>query len=219
MAKRYTKAQKRRFNTIAVSERCQYRLYLRGSPSSWNLTKERWWRKKPHFWSWMNEPPKSFLAFDQLIKEVGEAGINLAADYRSQSPLHNHWPAAPERYYEKWVSWPHLFGRPLLALDQLKKETKEAGVTKILDYDAEYQLHKGWPSNPDDFYGVSWTEIFEKTLLTLNQLKREVKRAKVDSCDLYDKSYKLHKGWPSNPDTFYGDEWIPISFRYRKLSI
>jgi len=56
MMARYTKAQKERFDEVALQERGQYRRMLQGKSSSWptNFNKG-WWKQTPERWAWLNE--------------------------------------------------------------------------------------------------------------------------------------------------------------------
>jgi len=63
MGKRFSKEERERLDAYAIHERIEYRYrnLLRGSgrwarASSWNAAKERWWRRTPERWAWLNEP-------------------------------------------------------------------------------------------------------------------------------------------------------------------
>jgi hypothetical protein len=115
----------------------------------------------------------------------------------------------------------NLFGKEKLTLAQLKKEVKKAKVDSKTKYRISRKLHKSWPSNPNRYEGwVSWQDLFGREgtgagrprntqALKYSKLRRVVKREKISSQRHYDKAQKKHSpAWPSNPDRYYGEEWV-----------
>lgn len=58
--------------------------------------------------------------------------------------------------------------------------------------------------------------------LTFQELKEAVKKANISTVGEYKEVYKIHQkeGWPSNPNNYYGDEWVgwPNLFGKEKVS-
>jgi len=81
--------------------------------------------------------------------------------------------------------------------------------------------HNNWPAAPNVIYKgkgwQGWPELVEKEnfmkkeRLSFNDFRVEVKRSYSGEKDVnkwYQEEYKRYPKWPSNPDKFYGDEWI-----------
>ncbi len=119
------------------------------------------------------------------------------------------WRATPER----WV-WLNELSREYLTLPQLKKAVKKEGISSKPLYRKKYPKHSDWPSDPWCYYGdewISWRDLFgrkELKFLTLPQLKRAVKKEGISIHTAYQKESPRHSDWSSDPNRYYGDEWI-----------
>ncbi len=168
--------------------------------------------------SWLDFLGNRYLSLAELKEEVRKFEVLTIEEYKIQRKTEKgtRWPSAPDRFYRdrgEWISWKDLFGSKFLTLVELKKSVKSAGISRKSEYNTQYKLHKGWPSNPGrgkDW--VSWNDLFgrsgypRKAFLTLPQLKKVVKKEGVYREAAY-KQVRKEQNWPSNPDRCY-DEWI-----------
>jgi hypothetical protein len=95
-----------------------------------------------------------------------------------------------------------------LSLKKIKLEIKKLGIKSIDEY-IKYRKENNkteWPGNPTRKYAVKWRDILEKKLLSLSELKLEVKKLGITNEHDYRK-YRKSKNktnWPSSPDDCYG---------------
>ena len=58
--------------------------------------------------------------------------------------------------FEKLLKARDFKGKKKLSFEDLKREVREAGITKETQYWDEYKKHPGWLSNPDFAYKTEW---------------------------------------------------------------
>ncbi|MFA6602065.1 MAG: DEAD/DEAH box helicase family protein [Candidatus Paceibacterota bacterium] len=180
-----------------------------GWPSSPDVNfRERW----PGWLSFLGKE-KEYLPFEKFIVEVRAAGITSGTDYEAARNDHPQWPPVPDyTYRDEWMGWAHVFGKEkktFLTFTQLKEEVKIAGILDGPGYTAAYKQHSGWPSHPDTYYPEwsGWYEFLGTDFLKFETLKTEVRDAAIAGLNDYKKKYREHKGWPSNPNMVFKDQW------------
>lgn len=101
---------------------------------------------------------------------------------------------------------------PTLSLAELRGRCRDLGITTCTEYKKQYDLIPGAPSNPNLFYSdwVSWPDLFGqgvKSVISLDQLKKEVRSRGITSSTEYKKRYQEIPGAPSRPYKVYA-EWV-----------
>jgi len=148
------------------------------------------------------------ISLKKLRVEVKKAGIEGQIEYRQKRKP--SWPSNPRKYYkDEWINWYDLFGKKKIdiSLKQLKKDAEKAGIKSQKEY--KQKRKPNWPSNPDQYYQVNWTnwrDFLGKKKIHLKQLKKEVKKEGIKSQKEYESKRKSH--WPSDPNQYCKDEWI-----------
>jgi len=152
-----------------------------------------------------------FISISQLKIEIEKCKINSQREYDQNRKT--NWPSNPDVYYkDEWVSWNDLFGKKkveFISLPELKEEIKKYNVKNFREY--KKNRRNNWPSAPNVYYKdewVSWNDLFEKEkeLISLSQLKIDVKKFNVNSMKEYHE--KRQENWPSAPNVYYKDEWV-----------
>ncbi len=172
------------------------------------------------------EVVKKVVSLDQLKTEVRAAGVNSFDKYRTERINHPQWVMHPDITFKDngWVSWPDLFGKKKISLEELKKEVQAAGVDSFDKYHAARQDHPHWPSVPKKFFKShgwkNWSDIFGREevekISSLDQLKNEVRTAGVNSFRMYHAARQYHPHWPARPDVFFADNWSSWSDLFGK---
>ena len=102
--------------------------------------------------------------------------------------------------------------RDRIRLTQLKKEVRRLRITTAPQYLARYKEIPGAPGNPWTYYAdsgwVSWLDLFgRKSRISLDLLKKEVRRLRIITWGKYQKRYKEIPGAPCDPPKIYTD-WV-----------
>jgi hypothetical protein len=155
------------------------------------------------------------ISLRELKKELKRLKITVQSEYRFRyKEIHGAY-AAPDKRYSEWISWSDLFGRAVyerISLRELKKAVKRLKITSETNYKSRYKEIQGAPSQPDDYYAewISWPDLFGRAVyekISLDQLKREVKRLKITSSTEYISRYKEIPGAYAAPYHMY-PEWV-----------
>ncbi len=162
------------------------------------------------------------LTLTELKEELKRLGVDDSLKYdiaRKQNP---QWPAAPDSFYRDkgWISWLDLFGRLKLTLEELKEDIKLAGVTDYKSYKKEQAKRPNWPSNPSVFYKDKGWKSFEDlcgkaekvSKLSIIELKEELRLLGITTVDAYKAEQKNHPSWPGQPDLFYKNKGVWVSW-------
>lgn len=156
-----------------------------------------------------------FLSIDMLQKEVRAAGVTSGYHYKAVYKKHAGWPASPDKKYgTEWPGWDAFLGKEarFLSIADLKKEVRANRVSTGPEYKESQKLHPDWPSNPNIYYGEEWPgwPAFLETedrFLSFVELRQEVREAKVEKKEYYERVRKSHPGWPADPAKKYHDQW------------
>jgi hypothetical protein len=116
--------------------------------------------------------------------------------------------------------------KPFLSLKDLKSELEKYKINSQRNY-KKYRKEKNkknWPSNPNRYYKISYRELFDKEkikLLSLKDLKLELKKYKIDNVLKYKKyrKEKNKKDWPSTPNRTYKIFWRELFNKNPFLSL
>ncbi len=158
----------------------------------------------------------NFLSLEELKTQVLSEGIVDGKQYVKVYKEHPGWPSTPAYTYgEKWPGWKIFLNKEaveFLSLDELQKQVLAADVQDEVDYKKIKKDHKDWPYDPAYFYKgewQNWREFLKKNnrFLSYDAMRLQVKEKGVSDWGQYQKVYKNHPGWPSNPYATYRDEW------------
>jgi hypothetical protein len=157
-----------------------------------------------------------FLSLKELKLELKKYKINSQLKYRKYRKEKNKdWPSNPDKYYK--ISWRELFDKEktkFLSLKELKFELEKLEINTRSKY-KKYRKEKNkkdWTSNPNEYYKISWQELFDKEktkFLSLKELKFELKKYKINTGEKYIKyrKEKNKKDWTSHPNEYYKISW------------
>ena len=159
---------------------------------------------------------KEFLEWEDFVKEVRSSGITKFSEYRLNKK--QNWPAQPSTHYDEWKGWNHLiygvvkklYKSKKISYEQLKNEIKEKSIDSMDKYREVYKKYN-WPSQPNRYAEfISFYEFFGKDkqeYVSYDELKIQVKKAKIKSIIKYDSYRKKHdkKEWPCSPSSFYDE--------------
>lgn len=155
---------------LNIGSSSEYSKFLLENPN-WPQSPQHSYKNKGwvDWYDFLGKEKPKWLNFDELKKEVKEAGVTTQKQYQQESRNRPNWPADPYTRFkdEGWISWPDLFGkeyREHLPFDRFKEEVKEAGLKNRNQYRVSYKKHKGWPARADDVYRnsgwTSWEDLF-----------------------------------------------------------
>lgn len=158
-------------------------------------------------------------SFDEFKKAVRAVGIQSRNDYNARRDP--RWPSNPQDYYKEWKGMIDLLGKEepveYVKFTVIKKAIKVKGIKSNKEYQEVRKNSPGWPSQPETAYKKDWkgwvdflgkTSNKEYDFLSLKDLKESVKKTGARSVPQYRVERKKHIDWPSDPGTYYGDEWI-----------
>lgn len=161
---------------------------------------------------------QKFLCFEDFKKDMIKFKIKSEPHYRDFREKNGkiNWPSSIS-YYK--ITWTKFFGKNKLSLNDLKKDLKKFKINSQPQYKKFKIKHSknNWPGDPNKHYKINWSELFEKTKLSLKELRTELKKLKIKSMphyNLYRKKY-AKKNWPSDP-ICYGIKWSDL-FENKKI--
>jgi len=132
------------------------------SKPKWASNPNSTYRKEWVSWyDFLGKTKLEIISFQELKKEVQEAGVKNQRDYRKISKNKPDWVSTPERSYSKeWKNW-HDFLGSYLKFSTLKKEVRKAGIQNGSQYAKAKELQRKWPRHPYVFYKKEWTNWYD----------------------------------------------------------
>ena len=200
------------------------------------MYKDSGWTNWADFMGRENPNERGFLSFGDFqdsVRSLYSGEGNVQRWYHRERKNHKDWPSAPHQTYKDkgWIDWSEFVGKE----NRLKKvfpsfldfqtEVKSLypgqGDVQKWHYD-ERKNHKNWPVEPRRFYEdggwIGWSELvgrenpMKKKWLSFIDFQVEVRNlypGKGNVARWYEKEYKYHTYWPSEPDEMYKDRgWI-----------
>lgn len=171
---------------------------------------EKW----PGWILFLGKEAKDFLSFEVLQTQVRDAQIKGSLEYKESYKAHHDWPASPENSYkDQWSSWEVFLGKEdkFLSFEVLQQQVRFAAVKGMREYKIISKDHVGWPATPEKVYKDQWPgwEVFlgKEGWLAFEVFQAQVRSANIKNSVEYSRVYSQHRGWPSNPDYVYKDQW------------
>ena len=226
--KKFIKDQGIKTSTDYRLQRKKHKGVLNGwsLPSNPNKYYEKEWVSWEEFFG---KPP--IASYEELKKFVKDQGVKTSRGYqllrRKKGVINGRRiPSNPYISYDEWEGWNEFLGKksspPFASYEELKKIARDQGIKSAKDYHLFRTENKGvfngWrmPSEPHKKYKewTNWNKFLEKrSMASYEELKEMVRSQGITSSGKYDSWRKKNKGvlngWnlPSNPNTYYEEEW------------
>jgi preprotein translocase subunit SecE len=165
---------------------------------------------------------KTKISLEKLQEKLQELGITSQPQYLKYRKENNkiNWPSHPDKFYN--IKLNELFGKIKISLEQLQEKLQELGITSQPQY-LKYRKENNkinWPSHPDKFYNISWSELFgkiKKEFLSLEELQKKLKEHNITTKSQYLKYRKENNkiNWPSEPRS-YNISW---NYFFEKINL
>ncbi|AJR07186.1 integrase [Photobacterium gaetbulicola] len=161
-----------------------------------------------------------YLTYAEARKAAIGLGIQFLPEYKQRYKEDERLPSSPHQVYaDDWVDWFSFLGREKPTWYLTYIEASEAaigmGIQSQPEYKQRYKEDERLPSSPEQVYADDWVDWFsflDKEKRTLYLTYAEASKAAIalglQSPQEYKQRYKEDKCLPSNPRTFYGDDWV-----------
>ena len=170
--------------------------------------KDKGWESWEHLFG---VEKKEKLSFEDLRKQVREAGIKNRSEYKFEYQNRKGWPGSPEKAYEEWTGWKDFLGTKgsYEPLEIVIPEVRRLGIKSSSEYFTALKKHPTWPTDPKRSKGwVDWYTFLGKekpSEISLDELKERVRSLGINKQSDYQKESRLHDDWPSDPYSKYKD--------------
>ena len=163
--------------------------------------------------------PEFYPTYSEAKMAVRLLNIRSRADYMRRYKEDPHLPSNPQMIYKKeWESFPSFTGNSgpskYRALEDAARAAQALGIKSVAEYRRRYREDSKLPYNPPVAYGSGWKNwhafLGKRGLMfysTYSKAKMAVKRLNIRSSIDYARRYKEDPLLPSNPNTFYPDDW------------
>jgi len=141
----------------------------------------------------------------KYITDLEISGLKVVID--AQEVLRFSMNTAADRVFQ-------FESEKFIRFDELKNEVFHAGIKTQEEYLSVYKEHKGWASNPQNYYGEwkGWPSFLSKEYreyLDFDTFRLQLISSGIKSSSEYFKVYKNYKGWPGSPHRVYEEKgWL-----------
>ncbi|WP_374439505.1 gamma-mobile-trio integrase GmtZ [Pseudomonas panipatensis] len=174
------------------------------------------WRGWPRFLGFDHRPePYGTLA------EASAAAVKISAsgfkEYQKKYKADPRLRALPNTIYPDWKGWKNYLGKPekdfYPTLELASKAARYLGIRICAQYSEMYQLDPRLPSDPRQYYKdwSGWIDFLGSFQIRYSSLEKASDAARqlgITNSTEYKSRYKEDPKLPSNPSSYYQDEWL-----------
>lgn len=190
---KFTEKEKKHLDEQARCGRREYQLYKEGKPSTWGGPKEKFFKKTPQRWAWLNKPKltgekaalEKMMELDAFYGKHGKYPSKYPSSNSEdleESKLYN-WMHSRRYDYEKAGLYPSLVAYKVQHLPKdwyLKIDVVAKHLARVKELDAFYGKQGRFPNSKlDGAQGLSsWLQNF-RTRVTRSGIPKEIARYKA----------------------------------------
>lgn len=165
-----------------------------------------------------------FKSARNAVRRLGIKSYREWLAYRKRGDVDLRIPSNPRIFYiAEWVSWSDFFGtnnmrnsdREFLSYQEAKEYNQASGISTIEDY--KNRIQDGGildlPLAPEKYYrkidgAFSWKDFLAPKFLPYEEAKKLAIETGLLTSAQWNKNPNMRpKGVPSNPSSYYSEEW------------